>query len=159
MYPSRLCLVFVATLVATRAASAGDFVLGIGPTDFDDSNVSIVELEYHTDPILRFGGADISVAGTLIGHDNGDFFVGFGVSALRSLSNNWFLEASFMPGFFESSEIATDLGSELQFRSLIGIGRTLPNGTRVSLGLSHKSNAGLGSINPGVNALSLRIRF
>ena len=155
---SRLTLVWIG-VVFSSCAFAGDFVVGAGPTDFDDIDVAIIELEYHTDPIWEVAGADISIAGTLIGSDNGDFFVGAGVSAVRPFSKNWFIEASFMPGYFDNADEETDLGNDLEFRSLIGIGRTLSNGIGVSLAISHKSNASLGSSNPGVNALTLRFRF
>ncbi|WP_299727185.1 acyloxyacyl hydrolase [uncultured Tateyamaria sp.] len=154
----RLSLVLITYLVSS-AALAADLVVGVGRTDFNNVDVSVLELEYHSDPVWHVAGADISVAGALTGHDNGDFFIGVGLSALRPLQNNWFIEASFIPGFFENTEPATDLGSSLEFRSLIGVGRTLKNGMKVSLGLSHKSNADFGSTNPGVNALTLRFRF
>ena len=134
-------------------------MVGAGPTDFDDIDVLYVELEYHSDPVWQVAGADVSIAGALNWSDNGDIFIGAGVSAVRPLANDWFIEASFVPGYFENSDDLTDLGSDLEFRTLVGIGRQLSNGVGVSLALSHKSNASLGSSNPGVNALTLRFRF
>lgn len=154
----RLFLVLAMTVVS-NAAVAGDFVVGVGPTDFDNEDVFFGELEYHFDPLWQIAGADVSISGTLIGSDNGDFFIGVGVSAVRPFSNNWFVEASITPGYYDSGDAATDLGNDLEFRSLIGIGRTLSNGVGVSLAVSHISNARLGGFNPGVNALTLRFRF
>ncbi len=154
----RPILALAAGLFAS-AATAGDFVVGLGPTDFDDTSVNALELEYHTDPIWNFRIADVSVGGAAIIYDEGSFFVGAGVSAVRSLKNNWFIEASFMPGYYDNNEPETDLGNDLEFRSMIGFGREFSNGTRVSLGVSHISNASLGDSNPGVNTLTLRFRF
>jgi len=149
----------LAMTVVSSAAAAGDFVLGVGPTDFDDEDVFFGEIEYHFDPLWQVAGADVSISGTLIGSDNGDFFIGAGVSAVRPFSNNWFIEASFTPGYYDNGDAATDLGNDLEFRSLIGVGRTLSSGVGVSLAVSHISNASLGDSNPGVNALTLRFRF
>ena len=158
MLASRLSLILPITLIASTA-SAGDFVVGLGQTDFDMGNISVVEFEYHTDPVWQFAGADVSVMGVVTGHDNGDFFVGGGFSTVYPLKNDWFIEASFAPGYYGNAEDATDLGNDLEFRTLFGLGRTLSNGNKVSLALSHKSNAGLGDSNPGVNAFTLRFRF
>lgn len=158
MTPSRTLFALLLTCFASTA-SAGDFVIGVGAADFSQTSVPTIELEYHSDPVWRFAGADISVSGTIVADDNSDVFVGLGLSALRPLRNDWFVEASFTPGYFRNSDPATDLGNDLEFRTLIGLGRKLSNGKRVSLGLSHKSNAGIGNSNPGVNALTLRVRF
>jgi hypothetical protein len=158
MHFIRAICVLAAGLV-TSAASAGDFVVGLGAADFDDTAITAFELEYHTDPIWRFRVADVSVAGAAVVYDEGNFFVGVGVSAIRNLKNNWFIEASFMPGYYDSNGPETELGNDLEFRSMIGLGREFSKGVRMSVGLSHISNGGLGDSNPGANALTLRFRF
>ena len=56
-----------------------------------------------------------------------------------------------------SDPFATDLGNTLEFRTAMDIGRELSNGSRISLGISHISNAGIDDINPGMDAISLRL--
>ena len=142
-------------------AQAGDWVFGLGATDFsfdEAENDFLVEVEYHYDPFRQFLGADLSFALAATAHGNGDLFLGAGLSAYRLFSNGWFVENSFMPGLYLNADDATDLGSELEFRSLLGVGRQFNESTAISLAFSHKSNASLGRINPGVNSYSLRLR-
>jgi hypothetical protein len=62
-----------------------------------------------------------------------------------------------MPGFYSMGD--RDLGGEVHFRSLIGVGWTVsPNGA-VVLSLDHISNAGLESENPGTETLTLGYRM
>lgn len=156
--PVLFAVAFLAS-AATADGLSGDFVVGVGPTDFDDDDVAVFELEYHSKPIWNIGRTDISVSGAVVVGSEGNFFVGGGVSAQRPLSNDWFIEASFAPGYYEDGGPTTDLGNDLEFRTLIGVGRSLANGTKLSVGLSHISNGGLGDNNPGVNAVTLRFRF
>jgi len=144
---------------ATANGLSGDFVIGVGPTDFDNEDVAFFELEYHSKPIWNIGRTDISLSGAAIIGSEGNFFVGGGVSAQRPLAKNWFIEASFTPGYYEDGGPTTELGNDLEFRTLIGVGRSLANGTKLSVGLSHISNGGLDDTNPGVNAVTLRFRF
>ena len=159
--PIKRCFLPIAltTLLMTSAAVASDFVFGLGVTDFDDDGQFAAELEFHSDPVWQVAGADVSVLGAVVATDNGDLFIGAGVSAVRPLSNGWYLEGSFAPGYYDNSDPATDLGNDLEFRTLIGLGRTLSNGARVSVAVSHISNAGIGESNPGVNLLTLRLRY
>jgi len=147
------------TSLMTSSAAASDLVFGLGATDFDGDGDFAAEFEFHSNAIGQVAGADVSVLGAVVATDNGDLFVGAGVSAVRPLSNGWYLEGSFAPGYYDNSDRDTDLGNDLEFRTLIGIGRTLPSGARVSVALSHISNGGLGDFNPGVNLLTLRLRY
>lgn len=143
------------------AALAGDVVFGLGTSDFsldEAEDEAVFVLEYHNDPFRTVGKTDLSVGFVAAAHANGDVFLGAGLSAYRPFAERWFVEGSFMPGLFLNAENETDLGSELEFRTLIGVGREFGDDTRVSLGISHKSNADTGRINPGVNTLHLRIR-
>jgi lipid A 3-O-deacylase len=62
-----------------------------------------------------------------------------------------------MPGYYWQGD--TDLGHNLQFRSLIGFGWTLSQNSAVILSLDHISNAGLDIRNPGAETLALRYRL
>jgi hypothetical protein len=46
-----------------------------------------------------------------------------------------------------------DLGSDLEFRTRIGVSRALRPPWRVGLVIEHKSNGGIGEINPGVETI------
>lgn len=48
-----------------------------------------------------------------------------------------------------------DLGSALEFRTGVDLGRSLGQGRQISLYLYHLSNAGLGDRNPGVEAVGI----
>ncbi|MCT8328465.1 acyloxyacyl hydrolase [Albidovulum sediminis] len=142
-------------------AAAADLVFGLGYSDFNEpaaSNSAILELEVHSRPRWHFAGADWSIAAAIVAHSEGDLFIGGGPAALWPLRDRWFVEASVMPGYFRDSGDGNDLGSNFEIRSLVGIGRRLNDTTAISLALTHKSNAGTSERNPGVNAVSLRLR-
>ncbi|CUH50164.1 Lipid A 3-O-deacylase (PagL) [Ruegeria atlantica] len=61
-----------------------------------------------------------------------------------------------MPGYFSKSEELNDLGGSFQIRSLLGVGYTLNSGNKVSVAITHKSNASTQQENPGVNSVLLR---
>ena len=73
------------------------------------------------------------------------------------LSDSAFVETSFMPGYYHEGE--RDLGGELQFRSLIGVGWAVSPSGSVVLSLDHISNGGLESHNPGTETLTLGYRM
>lgn len=144
------------------AAPATDAVIGLGYADFSDDaavDSAILELELHSNPFGRFAGADWSIAGAIVAHSEGDFFVGIGPAAIWSLRNRWFVEASVMPGYFDNAVAANLLGSDFEIRSLLGVGRQISDRLSLSLAVSHKSNADISDRNPGANAVSLRSRW
>ncbi|WP_114966701.1 acyloxyacyl hydrolase [Alkalilacustris brevis] len=150
-------------LAATTAlpAAAADWVLGVKVTDFGSSRASTtagLNLEVHGRPYWHLGplALGFAAAGTI--DTKGNAWVGVGLSALGEGASPWFFEASLMPGYYRASNERFDLGKALEFRSLIGVGYRLTPDTRVSLALSHVSNASRGRINPGADSLSLRIR-
>jgi lipid A 3-O-deacylase len=160
---SRISLLPAALLCLLPAClHAADLVVSFGQSDFvlkgaeDDK---IYGAEVHLDPFARWRGAEFSFAAAADVHDTGTFWVGAGVSAVRPFGNGWFVEASLMPGYFEPKQVQQDLGSALEFRSLLGVGRRISNQASISLAVSHKSNAGTAANNPGVNLIRLRLRY
>jgi lipid A 3-O-deacylase len=73
------------------------------------------------------------------------------------IDDRWFLETSVVPGIFLESVSRNNLGSKFEIRSLLGIGYLLNSGNRLSIALTHKSNAGTASRNPGVNSVLIRL--
>ena len=145
----------------TAPASAGDVVLGAGSAFFNfptDRDTAIIEAEFHSTPFTRLGTLDISWAAAAAFHVSGTYWVGAGLSAILPLRQDWFVEGSFMPGYYEPFDTIDDLGADIEFRSLIGVGKRLSDNTRISVAISHKSNGDTGTINPGVDAISFRLR-
>jgi hypothetical protein len=148
-------------LAAPLSAAAGDLVLGLGYSDFnepDARNSSVLQLEVHSSLRHRFAGADWSIAAAMVVHSEGDLFIGGGPAAVWNLRDRWFVETSVMSGYFRESDDGNDLGSGFEIRSLLGLGRRISDTLSLSLALSHKSNASTAEFNPGVNVLSLRLR-
>lgn len=152
-------LALLPALALSAGAQAQEFVTGFGFADFHNSTAEsggFVSGDYLGTRDWTILGFETGLGATAQLHQEGDIFLGIGVQAQRELRNGWFIEASLMPGLFEEGTAANDLGSTFEIRSLIGVGRELRNGNRVSLALSHISNASIGDRNPGLNALSLR---
>lgn len=98
--------------------------------------------------------------------DRGDVLYGTGLrlGARNTLAGlpRLFLEFGVGPVLLSEEQLgATDLGSNLQFRSHIGVGGYLDSSRRLSLGyrFTHTSNAGLGDPNPGINFHAVRFGF
>lgn len=151
-----ILLVFSATV-----APAQEWVVGAGYADFTNGasqDQGLIVMELHGAPFLENGRFEMSLAGAVALHSTGDFFSGIGLSGLFALDGGWFIEASVMPGYYRASSPQNGLGSDFEIRSLLGVGYTLNSGDRLSLALSHKSNASTSGVNPGVNAIELRLR-
>ncbi|PCH66722.1 MAG: lipid A 3-O-deacylase [Rhodobacteraceae bacterium] len=142
-------------------APAQEWVLGLGYADFSNvksEDQGMLDLEVHAIPFYERGRFQAGWAGAVSVHFNGDFFIGAGMSGMLALKGGWFLEGSVMPGYYHPSTPLNDLGSDFEIRSLMGVGYTLKSGDRLSLAFTHKSNGGTSSVNPGVNAVEVRLR-
>ena len=80
-----------------------------------------------------------------------------GVAGKYELGERFVVEASFMPGAYKTGE--TDLGGQLHFRSLIGLGYKLSESTTLSFSIDHLSNGSTQSENPGSDAFTLRFIY
>ena len=67
-----------------------------------------------------------------------------------------YIEGSFLAGLYMDSD-ELDLGHAIEFRSQVSFGYIFSNGYDLAVGIGHKSNAGLSNINPGANAVFVRI--
>ncbi|NVO57125.1 acyloxyacyl hydrolase [Rhodobacteraceae bacterium B1Z28] len=155
-------LASVLLAAAATTAQAQSVIFGAGYADFsnsDSDDLAIFSLEYQHKPFhqaTRFGatwGAALSV------DEDGNTHIGAGLIGIYSLSDRWFVEGSVMPGYFNASDNDNDLGGEFQIRSLLGLGYTLDSGNKVSMAITHKSNASTQDDNPGVNTLLLRYHY
>ena len=146
-------------MVAAISAQAQSLVLGAGYSDCSNArarDTATLSLEYQFAPFYSGRVIEISTLITADHDGEGDSYAGVGLGAKWRLGNDWFIEASTMPGYYSAGTSVNDLGGHFHFRSLLGVGRTLPSGNAVSMALTHKSNASTKSYNPGVNALLVR---
>ena len=88
---------------------------------------------------------------------DGDVWAGAGFLWTGSFfDDSGYVQLSVMPGLWERGD-GPDLGHAIEFRSGIEIGYEARNGWRYGLSLDHRSNAGIGDLNPGVETLQLRL--
>ncbi len=156
-----LALLAVLALSA-GAAHAQSIILGAGFADFSDSDSddnALIALEYQHRPFHQAARFSVGWGAALSIDEAGDTHIGAGLVGLYSLNDRWFLEGSVMPGYFSEADELNDLGGSFQIRSLLGVGYTLDNGNKVSLAITHKSNASTQEDNPGINALLFRYHF
>ena len=154
--------VWVIVFAGAHAAMAEAWIFGVGVNDFTELSTkdrAIGSIEYQTDSVTQIWGVDTSLAVAASFHASRDIWAGFGLAAFYPLQNKWFVEGSVMPGFYFHEDPSNDLGSRFEIRSLIGIGRQISDSTALSVAITHKSNAGTSDVNPGVNALLVRLRY
>ncbi|WP_181375809.1 acyloxyacyl hydrolase [Palleronia abyssalis] len=139
-------------------AGAAEFTLGVGAVEYRDDIGDIqISIEARSEPVAFVLGSDIAPQVGLTVDTAGAAYVGVGAAATNWLSTFWFIEGSLMAGYYSANGDRTDLGSDVEFRSLLGIGREFGQFGRVSLAVSHISHAGIEENNPGANMLSLRL--
>lgn len=148
------------TILASHV-SAQEFVVGLGTTEIsnDDNSAASLQIEYHTAPIKETSVVELSWA--LVGQVNtdGDVYLGAGIHSKWPIRNAWFAEASFAAGYYDEGTPGSDLGGNIQFRTLLGLGYELSDTRSISLAIDHLSNASLEDFNPGRETLSLRYSF
>jgi len=66
-----------------------------------------------------------------------------------------FVGASFLPGVYRSGQI--NLGSSVEFRSQFEVGLVQVGQWRVSAYIEHRSNAGIGRTNPGIEEFGVNL--
>ena len=159
---SALAAVFLSaafSLTLVSDARAGDLVFGIGRDNVDEANASEAtnfQFEYHTSPVRSYSWGTVAGMGVVEYDDDEDFYVGLGLSVLWDATSNIFVEGSLAAGYYDAGGDRPDLGGDVQFRSLIGVGYRISEVSRVSIAIDHLSNAGLEDVNPGRNAVMLR---
>lgn len=129
---------------------------GVGYYDiFDEDDAVDLRVEYRAgEPcfweIKPFAGGHIT-------SDGGVYALG-GLYGDINLSPEWTLTPSFGAGLYSDGD-GKDLGHVVEFRTQLELGYNFQNGSRLSGGLAHISNAGLDSRNPGTEILSLNYYF
>ena len=138
-----------------RADMAGMVTASSGVVQFQDQTVG-EELRFtrnykqwtRFNPVL-----DFSVT------NKGGAWLGYGLYQQFDMDINGtplFMGFSFAPGIYmQGGEV--DLGYPIEFRSGVEMGVRFKRGWQVSLSYDHRSNADLGSPNPGLETIELRI--
>ena len=143
-----LSLATVLALATPAVAQSAYTSFALGATDAGSASLA---LRWHSVPHDR----GWSWAAGIWATTDRSAWIGGGVSyTLRPGNGNVFVRGSFMPGLYARGN-GRDLGGALEFATGVEVGTELRNGAQVSLLLEHRSNAGIYSNNPGVNALSV----
>ncbi|MBT4853204.1 MAG: hypothetical protein HON38_00510, partial [Halieaceae bacterium] len=98
-------------LLCSAPATRADWVAGV-TTDTETDGIGGV-VEYHWQEFAAAGGfsGSIAVAGRI--DDDGDAWAGAGVAGKYRIGRRFFIEGSFMPGFYHAGD--TELGGSLHF--------------------------------------------
>lgn len=156
--------VSVASVLAfsTTVAAADTVVLGIGVDNLDATGANeagAFQLEYHAEPMGQLLSGDLALMGVAQADADGDVFVGGGLSLTWQGRGKWFVESSLAAGYYDAGSDGLDLGGNVMFRTLLGVGYAISDTSRISLAVDHLSNAGLETVNPGRNAVHVRYGF
>jgi len=82
-------------------------------------------------------------------------WVGAGLAyTWRARANPGFVRVAVMPGLYRQGN-GRDLGGAVMFRSSLEVGMAMRAGGELSLGVAHRSNAGIYRRNPGMNTIFL----
>jgi hypothetical protein len=117
----------LSSLVLSLAAPASAQELSFGlTTDYERGGLGGV-VEFHGRPVFGDPNGLSGAWGVAARADlDGNAWVGAGFVLDAAIGDKAFVEASFMPGYYWPGD--TDLGHNLQFRSLIGFGWNLAPG-------------------------------
>ena len=109
--------------------------------------------EYQANSFDVYSYPIIPVLG-LVYSESGNKFVNVNFRYDHWLNDNWVLTPLWGFGYFEDSD-EIELGLELEFVSGLEIAYQFNNNNRIGLVVTHLSNAGFSSINPGTETASL----
>jgi len=123
-----------------------------GSYDYDDDNTSnLIGLNYHITQndfnILNIMDINPVVGLFVTAKSASMLYSGFETNLG---GGDIFLNLSSSAGLYSNGD-GKDLGNALQFKSEINLFYSLSKTTRIGLGSHHISNAGISSVNPGVN--------
>ncbi len=145
-------------LASSTFLAASEYVFGIGQDDLDGqaSEAFAIQLEVHSNPLREYRWGSVSGMVAAQVDEDGDAYLGIGLSTFWNTSDKWFIEGSLAAGYYDEGSGGTDLGGNLQFRTLVGFGYRVSDQARISLAVDHLSNAGIEDVNPGREAIWIR---
>lgn len=144
--------------VFAGSADAADdpayITVGAGLYDFNgrDDEGGEFRLEYRSDYEL----GPLKPFAALAGTTTGSTFIGVGLLMDIHMGDHFVLTPSLAPHYYNAgSDTDKDLGHEIEFRSQLEFAYQFDDNSRLGLSVSHYSNAGLGTNNPGSETLML----
>ena len=124
-----------------------------GMFDFsDDKQASgVLGMQHQTDDLFRksFLGKLSPITGGFL-TEKSAFYLYTGAQAEYDLGL-FTITPSFAPGYYNSGD-GKDLGSALEFKTVIQMSLNLSDSTEFGMSYNHISNASLGTKNPGANS-------
>lgn len=128
--------------------------ISVGDTVFQENTVG-EEVYLRRDTRHAYGPFQLIYG--LSATSDGELWAGVGQAyTWTNRRENMFVQLHAMAGLYEEGSGA-DLGGPIQFRSGVEVGYQNKMGVRMSLGVDHRSNAGLYSSNPGLETVHFRV--
>ncbi|MEM8848510.1 MAG: acyloxyacyl hydrolase [Pseudomonadota bacterium] len=151
----RLAALFLA--LSSIPVAAAELSFGLGAVGLDDgAQAGGIAVELRAEPFRRFGATELGFGGAVELDTDSDIWIGAGLVVIRPFAESWRVEASVMPGVYTQGS-GLDLGSVIEFRSLIGVSRRVASETWLGVSISHKSNASIDDTNPGEETIMLHL--
>lgn len=147
----------LAANLTASAAGAANVSFGLGYDDLfgGGSGAATLGLQLESDPGWNLGPVGFGLGAGLEGDTEGDVWAGAGPTLVWPFAERWAVNGSLMAGFYAVGDGGDDLGSDLEFRTRLGVSRSIAFPWRVGVAIEHKSNGGIGDINPGVETIFL----
>lgn len=161
-----LGILFLAVLIMSRPAVADDWISlanddpsyitfsgGVFDIEHEKDRQGEFSLEYRSDYQLWWFKPFVHAAYI----SNNMTFLGAGLMLDVQLWDNWIIQPSFAPTWWQGKTEDLDLDFPLQFRSRIEIAYRFPDKSRLGVSASHSSNASLGDRNPGIESVMINV--
>ena len=148
----RLLIILISLFCFNQNILANSLSIFGGSYDYDDDNTSnLIGLNYHLTQndfnILNIMDINPVVGLFVTAKSASMLYSGFETNLG---SDDFFLNLSSSAGLYSNGD-GKDLGNTIQFKSEINLLYSISKTTRIGLGSHHISNAGISSVNPGVN--------
>ena len=127
--------------------------VGAGSFDFNRKKDDGLELRIEYRSGQKFRDTIFKPFGAVGYSPNDHTFFGGGLLVDMFFGRRYVLTPSFGPHIYFGGNSKLDLGHKLQFRSQLEFSYRLDDRARLGVAVSHYSNAGLGSKNPGTESL------
>ena len=127
--------------------------VGAGFFDFNRKKDDGLELRIEYRSGQKFMDTIFKPFGAVGYSPNDHAFLGGGLLVDVFFGRRYVLTPSFGPHIYSGGNNKLDLGHQLQFRSQLEFSYRLDDRARLGVAVSHYSNAGLGSKNPGTESL------
>lgn len=149
----------LAAALAAPGARAANVSFGLGYDDVfgNGDGAASLGVQLLSDPGWNLGPVGFGLGAALEGDTEGDVWAGGGPTVVWPFADHWAATGSLMAGFYAAGDGGDDLGSDVEFRTRIGVSRSIAFPWRLGLAIEHKSNGGIGDINPGVETVFLTL--